>query len=387
MDKIPQAYRSPEDESLFKKPTDDPAIQPDRVSPAVEGYFRIPAVWIGKKPDSKSVSILNPQIHHAVVLEKELSCGIKVRVQRDGTFLFDFSSWPIAPQIVIPGYRIPDPKSVYQEPTEASNAEDKAENYAILRAQVMNVHQACLTTSEKVIKRRYTGMGLPVTSWNTLKALTFDSALSYLDDSEDIRALARNSLNNKDRVHRTHPLPRRVLEKEVIEHSLELLDQILSLKDTDLIQWIEAAYIAACRCNEKRFGEAIVLAWAVCEQLLSLAWDTLQNDINVDGRMSKTRKGRLGGRDYTASVIIEFLEINNRLDYHLYELLEDVRKSRNNWAHQMRVPKENEVYKAFRAIEGLFQHIKKIPVSLSFGSRGGVPQWNIWIWDQVSKNS
>ena len=102
MDKIPQAYRSPEDESLFKKPTDDPAIRPDRVSPAVEGYFRIPAVWIGKEPDPKSVSILNPQIHHAVVLEKNLSCGIKVRVQRDGTFLFDFSSCPIAPQVVIP---------------------------------------------------------------------------------------------------------------------------------------------------------------------------------------------------------------------------------------------------------------------------------------------
>jgi len=251
----------------------------------------------------------------------------------------------------------------------------------------MNVHQACLTTSEKTVKRRSAAMGLPVTSWNTLKALTFDTALFYRDDIEDIRALARNVLNNKDRVQRTQPFPRRVLEKEVVEHSFKLLDQILSLEDAALIQWIEAAYIAACRYAEKRFGETVVLAWSVCEQLLSLAWDTLQNDIKVGNRMIPKRKKKLEGRDYTASVIIELLEMNNRLDHNLYKLLEDVRKSRNDWAHRMRVPEENDAIKAVRAVEGLFWNVKKIRLSLSFGGRGGVPQWSIWIWDQVRGNS
>ena len=386
MDKIPQAYRSQEDEPLFKKPTDDLAIKPDRVSPAVEGYFRIPAVWVCKEPDPKSVSILNPEIHHTVVFKKVLNCGIEVCAQRDGTFLFDFSSWPLAPLVVIPGYRIPNPESPYRMPSETSSAEEKAENYAVLRAQVMNVHQACLTTSEKTVKKRSAAMGFPVTSWNTLKALTFDTAHFYRDDIEDIRALARNALNNKDQVYRTKPFPRRILEKEVIEHSFELLDQILSLEDGTLIHWIEAAYIAACRYTEKRFGEAVVLAWTVCEQLLSLAWNTLQNDTKVKGRMSKKRKKKLDGRDYTTSVIIEILEINNRLDHDLYQLLESVRKSRNDWVHEMCVPQEYDVYKAIRAVEGLFWHVKEIRLSLSFGARGGVPQWPIWIWNQVSKN-
>lgn len=386
MEKIPQAYRSTEDEPLFKKPTDDPLIKPDRVSPAVEGYFRIPAVWIGEEPDPESVSILNPETHHAVVLETILNCGIEVRVQRDGTFLFDFSSWPLAPLVTIPGYRTPNREGPYRIPSETSKAEDEAENYAVLRAQVMNVHQACLTTSEKAVKKRSAAMGLPVTSWNTLKALTFDTALFYRDDIEDIRALARNALNNKDCVQRTQPFPRRILEKEVIEHSFKLLDQILSLEDATLIQWVEAAYIAACRYAEKRFGETVVLAWSVCEQLLSLAWDTLQNDIKAGNRMTSKRKKKLEGRDYTASVIIELLEMNNRLGHDLYKLLEDVRKSRNDWAHRMRVPEKNDAVKAVRAVEGLFWDVKKIRLSLSFGGRGGVPQWSIWTWDQIRKN-
>ena len=387
MEKIPQAYRSTEDEPLFKKQTDDPSIQPDRVSPAVEGYFRIPAVWVSKEPDPESVSILNPDIHHAVVFEMILNCGIEVRVQRDGTFLFDFSSWPLAPPVIIPGYRIPNKESSYRIPSETSKAENEAENYAVLRAQVMNVHQACLTTSEKAVKNRSAAMGLPVTSWNTLKGLTFDTALSYRDDIEDIHALARNVLNNKDRVQRTHPFQRHVLEKEVIEHSFKLLDQILSLEDATLIQWIEVAYIATCRYTEKRFGETVVLAWSVCEQLLSLAWDTLQNDIKAGNRMTPKRKKKLEGKDYTASVIIESLEINNRLDYSLYELLEDVRRSRNAWAHKMRVPEENDAIKAVRAVEGLFWDVKGICLSLSFSGRGGVPQWSIWMWNQVRGNS
>jgi hypothetical protein len=43
-----------------------------------------------------------------------------------------------------------------------------AEGFAVLRAQVMNVHQACLTTAEVVVKRGSGIMGFPVTAWNTM---------------------------------------------------------------------------------------------------------------------------------------------------------------------------------------------------------------------------
>lgn len=383
MNKIPKAHRSKEDQLLFERQTDDPTIQPDRVSAAVEGYFRLPAVWIDEEPDPASVSVLNPDVHHAVVVKRSLSCGIDVRVQRDGTFLFDFSSWLLAPQVVIPGYRIPQPHQPYRPPSQTSKAESDAEGYAILRSQVMNVHQACTATAEMEVAHSAGAMGFPVTSWNTHKGISFDTTLRYVDDTEDVRALARNVMNNKDGVRREQPLLRRVLKKAVIEYSLELLDNILSFQDPALIQLIELAYMAACRSIEKRFGEAMVLAWAVCEQLLSSAWDQLQEDNRTDGRMPSTRKQKLTGRDYTASVIVEVLELNGRLDHKLYQLLEGARKARNNWVHQMRVPEEHDVHRAIRAAEDLLWRVKGIRLSGNAGGRGGVPQWNIWIWNQV----
>jgi hypothetical protein len=388
MEEPPWGYRRPEDELLFKQQTQDATIKPDRVSPAVEGYFRIPAVWIGTAPESGSVRVLNPSIHHAAVFKKKLNCGIEIRVQRDGTFLFDFSCWSLAPIVVIPGYKAPQP--YHRVPLNHTRAEEKAEAYAVLRAQVMNVHQACLTTSESVVMRRGAMMGFPVTAWNTRKALTFDTPPGYYDDTEDIHALAQNVLNNKDNIPREGPLPRRVLELGVVEHSAILLDSIISSHDAGRIQLVEAVYMAACRQREKRFGEAVVLAWGACEQLISSAWLKMLEDAKssetADERMPKGRREKLNSRDYTASVMIEMLELNERIDLELYRLLEIARKARNNWVHKMRAPKESEASICTRAVQMLLQQVTGVHLSLQPGGRGGVPQWPVWMWNEVQAN-
>ena len=382
MAKMPKGTRNPEDESLFKQPTDDPTIQPDRVTPAVEGYFRIPAVWIGEKPDDASVLELNPQVHHAVVVKQDLHSGLKASVQRDGTFLFDFSSWKHAPQIVIPGYRTPGPEVPHRQPNETEDAVSRSERHAVLRAQVMNVHQSCLAAAQLLTRRSSSGMGLPLTAADTLKGLNFDDCLVYRYDAGNARALVRSALNNKGKVARQHPFHRYVLEIEVITLSLELLDQILLSEDTALIQMVEAAYLSACRYAEGRLGESVTLAWGVCEQLLSIAWDTLLNDTRDGGHLPGIRRTKLRGRDYTASVMTEMLELEMRIEYGLYGHLEEARKARNQWAHEMREPSNAQVLHAIRAAEGLFKQIKGIDHPLPLNSPSpGVPGWNIWIWE------
>jgi hypothetical protein len=385
MQEPPWGYRRPEDEHLFVRPTNDRSIVPDCVSPAVEGYFRIPAVWIGKAPDPDTVRVLNPPVHHAVVHQKKLRCGIEARVRRDGTFLFDFSSWPLAPTIVIPGYKIRDRNKPYRRPRENTRAEQKAEAFAVRRAQVMNVHQACLTTSEMAITHSTATMGYAVTAWNTLKAMTFDAPPPYYDDTGDIHSLAQNVLNNKDRVARHQPLPRRVIGVDVVDHSLGLLDDILIQCDLGFIQIVEAAYIAACRQREKRFGEAVTLAWGACEQMISLLWVKLLEDVTTTTgvvRMPNSRRQKLVGRDYTASVMLEMLEINERIDHEMYRLLDLVRKARNKWAHEMRMPKENESNFSIHAVQRIIQQVKGVRLWLQSGGRGGVPQWAVWLWEE-----
>lgn len=361
--------------SLETTPDDSILISSKRTA-AIEGFFRVPAIWVEHKPDPVSVRELNLPVHHAAVLETELDSGITVRVQRDGTFLFDFTNWSLAPQVVIPGYKPPGHGIPHRLPVETDKALHSAENFAIDRAKVMNVQQACLATSEQFLKSRTELMGFPVDAQSTLKGQTFEDAVSYNENATDVHSLARNTANNRYTVSPNRLLPRRVVELEVVEHSLTLLDQILLDNDLTLINMVDSLFGAARRYTERRAGEAIVVAWAVCEQLLSFAWDALLDDAKSAGRMPGKRRKKFVGRDYTASVMAEMLEITNNIDFSLYSRLEVARKSRNDWAHSFREPNYSEVFTTFGAALGLLSKFKGIRLFLALTDPGpGVPSW------------
>ncbi len=319
----------------------------------------------------------------------DLKCGIKAKVRRDGTFLFDFSSWALAPSVVIPGYRRPNTDGPYYAPIESGEAEEEAEVYAIVRAQVMNVHQACLTTAESQVKHRTAATGFPLTAWNTHKAITFEAVTPYYDDVEDIHALAQNVINGKYGAENRQALPRRVLELEVVERSLRLLDQILLKEDLVLIQMIEAIYIASCRLRDKRVGETVALAWSVCEQLVFVLWkqDIDAKDVEIQSarRINKERRKKLTGRDYSASVVLEILELQGCINTDLYRLLDLVRRARNKWVHELRIPKNREAQLCLVAAQQLLKIVMKIDLSISQTTRGGVPQWPIWMWNKFKE--
>lgn len=387
MGEIPIGYRDPEHEALYRQFVRDPRIQLDTVSPTIEGYFRIPAIWVDAMPEPASVLLLNPGVHHEVVLSKTLSCGIEVRAHRDGLFLFDFTRWTVAPQIEIPGYTKQDANGPCIVPAFHSAACEKAEDYAVLRAQAMNVHQACLTAAEATVKRRGAAMGFPVTAWNTEKAITFDRPLSYYDDVEDMHALTRNVLNNSYRIRRNAPLSRRVMEREVVDYSLVLLDRVLSDPEGQLLNLVESYYIAACRAREKRFGEAMTPGWSVCEQILAILWRGILGErASADGSpLSKERRKKLTGRDFTASIIIETLELMGRLDGELFRRLNIARQARNNWAHSLHAPKASQVNICMMAVEQLLSDVKGVQLRLQFSGRGGVPQWPVYMMEEVRR--
>lgn len=186
---------------------------------------------------------------------------------------------------------------------------------------------------------------------------------------------------------RSQPLPRRTLSLAVIEHSLNTLDTILLRADPDIVRLIEAAYIAACRIGEKRFGESVVIGWTVCEQLISITWKELIAGVGSRAggpdRMPRVRREKLNGRDYTASVMVELLELSGKIDHELYRMLEVARKARNAWAHDMKVPHQSAVVYCQRAVERMLRQVLGFQFFLQPGGRGGVPQWPIWVWEQV----
>ncbi len=357
-------------------------VTPDRVSPTVESYFRVPPVWIGGKPDASIANSQLPAWGHQTVLEHSMLCGIKARVQRDGLFVFDFTDFAPATFVVIPGYV--KPKLPYTIPKEHTDAQNKAEEIAVYRAQIMNAHQAFFSTAESIITRSSSDLGFPVNAWNTFKSIDFYGVPAYNNDTHNERAVARDVLNNIYGIEDDYLRERNSIGINVAKLSFDLLDQIAASRQA--ISMVEGAYMAACRLEEKRFGESIVLGWTVCEQLINIAWKQLLDSKKVhesENLMTNKRIEKLIGRDYTASVIIEILEIQGVISAKLYRKLEISRKARNKWAHEMKSPGEAEVRACLSAFQAFLKQLLSVDLNLNNGSRGGVPEWPIWMLERL----
>lgn len=346
----------------------------------------MPAIWVGDEPDSASVALLNPAIHHATAYQCEVCPGIKARVQRDGLFWFDFGVWPRAPMLHIPAHTVEAGGSI---PQAVHEAECKAERLAVVRAQVMNAHQACLTTAEWLVERRSAGMGIPVNSWNTSKAWSDTRAPGYAEDVENPHSLARIVLNNSYLVPRAEPLPRRSVETPVIAKSFELLGALLTHQEHSLLDMVDVLYISAHRRAENRPGESVVLAWAVCERLVSIAWRRLlESKITHPAgatRMNKERRKKLEGRDYTASVMVEMLEISGTITTEVYGALERGCKARNAWAHNLESPDAADAYTCIEAAQMLLREVLGVELKLQVSGRGSVPQIGLALFEKHKK--
>lgn len=359
---------------------------PEQISPSVEGYFRLPAIWVGYAPPDPAVRKLNPAIHHETVFFGTVSENLAVRVRRDGLFLFDFSKWSRAPTQRIPGYEVVEGQAV---PSHVTAAEEKAEDYASVRAQLMNVHQACLSTAEYLVfHRSAAATGIPVDSASAIKSWNIHSDPGYHEDIENCRVFATNVMNNAYNIDRSQALQRRVLEISVIEKSFSLLNEILNVSEIDLIGSIDLLYVAAYRCWEKRFSESVVLSWTVCEKLINVAWSRyLKNREEKAGqvkRINNRRRQRLtNGRDFGASVISEILELSDILPFPLYEKLERSRRARNSWVHDLAHLTSREASFSIRTCEELLRNLFGVPVVLGLGYRGGVPSMAARMYEQL----
>lgn len=338
------------------------------VRPPVEGYFRIPAVWVGSEPSS--------QVEYAasrtkVACEYTFKCGLVARALQNGTFLFDFLESTIAPVIVIPGWTLGPERKV---PRSVNEAEKQAEAAAHLRAQILSAHQACINSSESVVMGRGAHAGFPLAPWATMKAISFNDVRPFHDDPENRHALAQSVLDG--RFAEAPQQPRRVIETEVVAHSFRTLDGILCQDAGFLLPIVESTYQASNRAIEMRLGEAISIGWTVCEQLVSRLWSRLLSDASAarpeEDRPSRDRVKKLKGRDYTASIMVEMLELHGRLTPALYSCLEQARRSRNNWAHEMKVPGQEDVEACLKAIRLLLSE-HGVHLNLSGEYRSGGP--------------
>ena len=88
-----------------------------------------------------------------------------------------------------------------------------------------------------------------------------------------------------------------------------------------------------------QFSSNTVTAWLVIEAVQNLFWEQLLDDAGGRTAINKNRRETLtNGRDYTASVISQFLSLSGRYPGSLFDQLNRVRKSRNAITHDLSDP-------------------------------------------------
>lgn len=79
-------------------------------------------------------------------------------------------------------------------------------------------------------------------------------------------------------------------------------------------------------------NQSFILSWTILEQYLNYKWDLLLDRKEIIGNRLK----KLTGRDYTASIKTEMLNLFGYLTKEDYEILNDLRKKRNKFIHEIK---------------------------------------------------
>jgi hypothetical protein len=192
------------------------------IVPGVSAYYHVPPVWINSAP-SETEFTTSPVEE---LIRDEYRCtlqnGVRVRVRRDGLFVFDCTNWEPAGVTEIPAHTT---KQGQQIPRVVSDAEQTAELKAATRAQLMNAHQACLSSAHNAVHRRATGLGAIVLPSRMIRLLEFKSnELGFLNTHDPHERHVSHLLNFTRGYRAKELLARRVVELDTIEYSLRLLD-------------------------------------------------------------------------------------------------------------------------------------------------------------------
>ena len=120
--------------------------------------------------------------------------------------------------------------------------------------------------------------------------------------------------------------------------------------------------------NLRNYDIALVLCWFVAERYIHDLW----NKLVANKAISSKRKDKLKGRDYTASVKTEILELNGLLSASRYGALNATRTVRNGIAHQF--GRRHATKQESTAALTLVREIIEETMSLQFPFHtGGVP--------------
>lgn len=352
----------------------NPNYRPPMIVPAIHAYYHAPPLWIGTRPTEEEIKTAPESNFIREVYRTQLTQGIKVRVRRDGLFVFDCSNWEPGQTTEIPEFEAiggqPIPKGV-------SDAEDLAKQRTYMRFQLLTVHLACLGTVLHGVRQV-----LPPHPSSMLSLFHFEQngLLNILNSLDPGKSYIYNhiALFQFDPAYRPPNQFHRIeVSAEKIEQSFNLLQQVLNSSSPDILGLIEIIYKSVYNYTCHQFSEALILCWTVCESLLNKTWSEYVAAKRVEPnpagmpngatRINVDRKKRLEGFDFTASITSEILELSGLIPYDLFCQLNAIRKARNDWMHSLKDVSMMDATEAIKTTFDFLFRVTGIKLSLQIG--------------------
>ena len=322
-------------------------------------YFFGGQVWLIKSPDTGGT--FNPQSMADTVLQCSTKHGILIDHACDGLIVFDFKKYrPLASEEA--------QQDIERRSGSVSNMDFQASSSFILRrTEIMNAHSICL----KAAIRERQKFGIPAT-WvsphgvvhmsdanDSLQSVSFKSQWDSYQYSARYGSQYGASLPPQfdPRVG----LRSLVVVEESLRDAVDRLESCVEKVNDGALKLCSLINLAVNSLEDHDYPRCLVTCWVVIEAFLNKKWqDYLRQCTSRDvsgGRtfINKDRFKKLTSNDYTASIITENLSLVGKLSFEEYSLVEEVRRTRNKWMHELADVPIDKASIALRAAAELFK--------------------------------
>jgi hypothetical protein len=282
-------------------------------------------MWVKGKPSKGNVEQL--------VWSKTGPEETSITALREGFIIFEFDKSKEYAGGVVPAYRLGADRKI---PQNVRNADESRMNLAYRRFTYMNAFLCALYSAISIVQKTGTSVQEPINPANYFKAKKFGEDWKIITDGRQL-----------DR-----PIERGVLEESSLDYAVNILNKLYDTMGTSSYDILSLIYQACWHYRNHQFSSAHVMAWTTIEVFLNDAWKKLQDekDKNKGGHtaISKDRRKLLNGRDYTASIISQMLSLSGIIDDEILERLDDARRKRNDFAHNLELIDSRSAGKAIR---------------------------------------
>lgn len=332
------------------------------------GYFFGNEVRLGKAPALVSLQqplyptadAFDPKEMADVVLRSTTKHGVVIEHSCDGLVVFDFTRYP------------PLAAEEVRQELENQNVSPRINfqnlsSFMLRRTEIMNAHALCLKTSI-VTKQNVYVAATNISPHGVLHISNTDGAPKAISfkrqlDSYRYSARLKSQYNPRLLVLFDPRIGHRMcfVSEETICDAVKCLEKCMEQERNGALKFCSMINYAISSLEDHDYPKCLVTCWVVIEAFLNKKWIAHLESVRAlktpegEVEMSKQRIKKLTSNDYTASIITENLSLLGCLSFEQYALIEEARRARNKWMHELADVPINTAQNALKVASLLFK--------------------------------